>query len=75
VKVLNYSYSLLESKCLRAINSVGLDAPVGFLHEMTPSKNSLAYDFQEPFRFLVDLVVISLVESGDMETKDFRSCP
>lgn len=38
---------------------------------MTPSKNSLAYDLQEPFRFLVDLAVISLVESGAMETKDF----
>jgi CRISPR-associated protein Cas1 len=38
---------------------------------MTPSKNSLAYDLQEPFRFLVDLAVISLIESGSMETKDF----
>ena len=64
-------YSLLESECLRAINSVGLDAHVGFLHEMTPSKNSLAYDLQEPFRFLVDLAVISLVESGAMESKYF----
>lgn len=44
---------------------------VGFLHEMTPSKNSLAYDLQEPFRFLVDLAVISLVESEAMESKDF----
>lgn len=56
--------SLLESECLRVINSVGLDAHVGFLHEMNPSKNSLAYDLQEPFRFLVDLAVIKLVESG-----------
>ena len=38
---------------------------------MSPSKNSLAYDFQEPFRFLVDLAVISLVERGAMESKDF----
>ena len=69
--MLNYGYSLLESECLRAINSVGLDAHVGFLHEMTPSKNSLAYDLQEPFRVLVDLAVINLVESGTMESKDF----
>ncbi|MHC1754337.1 MAG: CRISPR-associated endonuclease Cas1 [Methanosarcina sp.] len=67
--MLNYGYSLLESECLRAINSVGLGSY--FLHEMTPSKNSLAYDFQEPFRFLVDLAIISLVESGTMESKDF----
>ena len=38
---------------------------------MSQSKNSLAYDFQEPFRFLVDLAVISLIESGAMESKDF----
>lgn len=37
---------------------------------MLPGKNRLAYDLQEPFRFPVDLAVISLVESGIMETKD-----
>ncbi len=41
--MLNYGYALLETECLRAINSVGLDAHVGFLHEITPSKNSLVY--------------------------------
>ena len=50
---------------------MGLDAHVGFLHEMTPSKNSLAYDLQEPFRFLVDLAVISLIDSKKMDDKDF----
>ncbi len=38
---------------------------------MNPSKNSLAYDLQEPFRFLVDLAVINLVENGTMDKKDF----
>jgi CRISPR-associated protein Cas1 len=38
---------------------------------MNPSKGSLAYDLQEPFRFLVDLSVISLIESGKMDNKDF----
>ncbi|ABE51535.1 CRISPR-associated endonuclease Cas1 [Methanococcoides burtonii] len=69
--MLNYGYALLESECLRAINSVGLDAHVGFLHEMNPSKNSLAYDLQEPFRFIVDLTVMNLIEKGIMDSKDF----
>jgi CRISPR-associated protein Cas1 len=69
--MLNYGYSLLEAECLRAINSVGLDSHVGFLHEMNPSKNSLAYDLQEPFRFLVDMAVIKLVKTEAMEKKDF----
>lgn len=38
---------------------------------MNPSKNSLAYDLQEPFRFLVDMAVISLIESNKMDDKDF----
>ena len=69
--MLNYGYALLEAECLRVINTVGLDPHVGFLHEMNPSKNSLAYDLQEPFRFLVDLTVINLVENGTMDKKDF----
>ena len=69
--MLNYEYALLEAECLRVINSVGLDLHVGFLHEMNPSKNSLAYDLQEHFRFLVDLAVINLVENGTMDKKDF----
>lgn len=69
--MLNYGYALLEAECLRAINTAGLDSHVGFLHEMNPSKDSLAYDLQEPFRFLVDLAVISLIESEKIENKDF----
>jgi CRISP-associated protein Cas1 len=69
--MLNYGYALLESECLRAINSVGLDVHVGFLHEMQQGKYSLAYDMQELFRFLVDLAVLNLVEKGTTEKKDF----
>ncbi|MEL4305252.1 CRISPR-associated endonuclease Cas1 [Methanococcoides sp. LMO-2] len=69
--MLNYGYALLEAECLRAINSVGLDPHVGFLHEMNPSKNSLAYDLQEPFRFLIDLAVLNLIETNGIDKKDF----
>ena len=69
--MLNYGYAILEAECLKAINSSGLDVHVGFLHEMNQSKNSLAYDFQEPFRFLIDLAIISVIENNIMENKDF----
>lgn len=69
--MLNYGYALLEAECMRAINAVGMDVHVGFLHEMATGKNSLAYDLQEPFRFLVDLAVINLIETDRMEKKDF----
>lgn len=64
--MLNYGYSLQ-----RAIHSAGLDPHIRFLHEMQPGKYSLAYDLQEPFRFLVDLAVIWLIETDTMEKKDF----
>jgi CRISPR-associated protein Cas1 len=69
--MLNYGYALLEAECLRVINTVGLDPHVGFLHEMNPSKNSLAYDLQEPFRFLIDLAVVNMVENDTMDKNDF----
>ena len=67
----NYGYALLEAECLKAINSTGLDRHVGFLHEMAMGKNSLAYDIQEPFRFLVDMSVISLIENDSIKKSDF----
>jgi len=69
--MLNYGYALLEAECMRSINSTGLDVHVGFLHEMNPGKNSLAYDLQELFRFLIDLAIINIIEKNAMDTKDF----
>ena len=69
--MLNYGYAPLEAECLRVINSVELDAHVGFLHEMQPGKSSLAYDLQELFRFVVDLAILNLIETDAMEKKDF----
>lgn len=69
--MLNYGYALLEAECMKAINSAGLDCHVGFLHEMRIGKNSLAYDLQEPFRFLVDLAIINVIENKVIDKKDF----
>ncbi len=67
----NYGYSLLEAQCRKAINSVGLDTHVGFLHEVTLGKEPLVYDLQEPFRCLVDLAIISGLEKDIFNKKDF----
>jgi CRISPR-associated protein Cas1 len=70
---LNYGYGFLEAECRMAINSVGLEPAVGFLHDFSDyqTKESLAYDLQEPFRWLVDMVVIETFESGTLDLKDF----
>jgi len=69
--LLNYGYAILESQCLKAINSAGLDPHVGFMHQMAIGKNSLAYDLQEPYRFLIDLAVITCLENDAFTKKDF----
>lgn len=60
--LLNYGYAILESEVRKAINSVGLDYSIGFLHEIAQSRTPLVYDIQELFRWLIDLSVIQLLE-------------
>jgi CRISPR-associated protein Cas1 len=70
---LNYAYAVLEGECRRVINAVGLEPSVGFLHEFSDyqTKQSLVYDLQEPFRWLVDVSVLQAFESGALELHDF----
>jgi CRISPR-associated protein Cas1 len=69
--LLNYGYAILESQCRKALNGVGLEPTIGFLHEARQTKYPLVYDLQEPYRWLVDTTVISCLESGWFGKKDF----
>jgi CRISPR-associated protein Cas1 len=70
---LNYAYGVIEGYVRRAVNIVGLEPSVGFLHEFTGSqtRESLVYDLQEPFRRLGDVATIEAFESGALDLKDF----
>lgn len=70
---LNYGYGFLEGECRRAINAVGLEPSVGFLHDFSDyqTKLSLVYDLEEPFRWLVDLTVVEAFDSGALDVPDF----
>src|SRR5580658_5684318 len=67
--LLNYGYSLLESVCRSAIVTVGLLPEIGFVHEVAHSKFPLAYDLQEPFRWIVDLSVLEVLRDGKLDRK------
>jgi len=67
--LLNFGYSLLEARVRHAINSVGLEPSVGFLHETAASKLPLVYDLQEPFRWLVDLSVVETIAGRQLDRK------
>jgi len=70
---LNYAYGVIEGYVRKAINMIGLEPSVGFLHEFTGSqtKESLVYDLQEPFRWLGDVTTIEAFESGTLDMGDF----
>ena len=70
---LNYAYGVLEGECRAAINTVGLEPSVGFLHETSSyqTKQSLVYDLQEPFRWIADVAVMEAFESGALDLPDF----
>jgi CRISPR-associated protein Cas1 len=57
-----YGYGFLEGECRSAINAVGLEPSAGFLHEFSAyqTKQSLVYDLEEPFRWLIDTSVLKL---------------
>ena len=70
--LLNYGYAILESMVRKDINAIGLDASIGYLHEIAPSKHPLVYDLQELFRYVIDYSVIELLETK-LKKSDFTT--
>jgi CRISP-associated protein Cas1 len=74
--LLSFLYSLLTHDCRTALEGVGLDPAVGFLHRDRPGRPSLALDLMEELRpVLADRLVLSLfnrrqLRFGDFETRD-----
>lgn len=70
--LLSYVYMMLTSMCASALESVGLDPYVGFMHTDRSGRVSLALDLIEEFRpCLADRFVLSLVNNGVINAKDF----
>ena len=69
--LLNYGYAILESEIRKAINVIGLDYSIGFLHEINQSRTPLVYDIQELFRWLTDISVIQVLEEKKIKKSDF----
>ena len=71
--LLSFAYSLLTLDCASALESVGLDAYVGFLHRDRPGRRSLALDLMEELRpCMADRFVLTCVNNRIFGEKDFR---
>lgn len=70
--LLSFLYTLLTHDCRSALESVGLDPAVGFLHRDRPGRASLALDLAEEFRPLLgDRLALSLINRRQLREKDF----
>ncbi len=71
--MLSFAYSLLAHDCASALESVGLDSYVGFLHQDRPGRQSLALDLMEELRAcMADRFVLTLVNNRMIRPEDFQ---
>lgn len=72
--LLSFVYTLLANDCASAIETVGLDAYVGFLHRDRPGRISLALDLMEELRgVMADRFVLSLINKKIVNGKGFNT--
>ena len=70
--LLSFSYAILANECASALESVGLDPYVGFMHTDRSGRNSLALDLMEEFSaVLCDRFVLSLINRRQIGEGDF----
>lgn len=71
--LLSFAYTLLASDCRHALEVVGLDSYVGFLHKDRPGRASLALDLMEELRpHFADRFIISLINRNELTGSDFE---
>lgn len=71
--LLSYTYTLLAHTCAGALEAVGLDPYVGFLHRDRPGRTSLALDLMEELRaVLADRFVLSLINKRIVSPDGFK---
>lgn len=72
--LLSFLYTLLVHDCRSALESVGLDPAVGYLHRDRPGRPSLALDVIEELRpVLADRLALSLINRRQIDADDFET--
>lgn len=74
--LLSFTYTILTAMCSSALEEVGLDPYVGFMHTDRPGRKSLALDMMEELRsvfadrFTLSLINKRMVSDSDFTTKE-----
>lgn len=70
--LMSFSYTLLTHEIASALQGIGIDPYVGFLHTDRPGRLSLALDMLEEFRaWWCDRFVLTLINRNQIKAKDF----
>lgn len=70
--LLSFLYALLTRDCSAALQGVGLDPYVGFMHTDRPGRESLALDLMEELRpIIADRLALTMVNTGMVNEKHF----
>ena len=70
--MLSFAYTLIANDVSAALETIGLDPYVGFLHTLRPGRTSLALDMMEELRaYLGDRFVLSMINKKQITSKDF----
>lgn len=74
--LISFLYTLLLNDCISALEGVGLDPQMGFLHVPRPGRPSLGLDLMEEFRaFLADRLAITLMNRKQVTKDHFEPRP
>ena len=63
--LLNYGFSVLYSEIVKNIHAQGMDPYYGFYHKSHESEQALVYDLVEPYRVMVESVVLEFSKTED----------
>jgi len=70
--LISFLYALVLGDCRSALETVGLDPQLGFLHTVRPGRQSLALDLLEEFRApICDRLALTLINREQIQSKDF----
>ena len=74
--LLSFLYGMLRVAVHGALDQVGLDPYIGYLHAVRPGKPALALDLMEEFRpLLADRLALTLLNRRELNPADFEKLP
>ncbi len=74
--LLSFGYGMLRTSVHGALEQVGLDPYIGYLHGIRPAKPAFALDLMEEFRpLLVDRLVLTLINRGQIKAAHTETLP